>query len=105
MIAITSYASSGRRECLKIIITVAFIVCGDGIVEGAETCDDHNMIGGDGCSEHCQIEAPQPSLYSYEHLVVEVKPMRQICRMEPISGHVGYEDTPYHMQRIPPDIP
>ena len=28
-------------------------VCGDGIVSGAETCDDGNLENGDDCTEHC----------------------------------------------------
>lgn len=31
--------------------------CGDGIRAGAETCDDANAAGGDGCSSTCTIEA------------------------------------------------
>jgi len=31
-------------------------VCGDGIVEATEQCDDGNLIDGDGCSSACQIE-------------------------------------------------
>ncbi len=31
-------------------------VCGDGILKGSETCDDHNAIAGDGCSATCQVE-------------------------------------------------
>lgn len=30
--------------------------CGDGRVEGAETCDDGNTAAGDGCDETCRIE-------------------------------------------------
>lgn len=32
-------------------------VCGDGAIEGAETCDDGNASGGDGCSASCAVEA------------------------------------------------
>ena len=32
-------------------------VCGDGIIEGAETCDDNNTASGDGCSDICQEES------------------------------------------------
>ena len=28
-------------------------VCGDGVVEGSETCDDGNTLDGDGCSSSC----------------------------------------------------
>ena len=30
--------------------------CGDGLVDGAETCDDGGTTGGDGCSATCQAE-------------------------------------------------
>ncbi|WP_437736461.1 CotH kinase family protein [Sorangium sp. So ce1335] len=32
------------------------IACGDGDVEGLETCDDGNTTGGDGCSARCRVE-------------------------------------------------
>ena len=31
-------------------------VCGDGIVEGAESCDDGDLLPGDGCSATCTVE-------------------------------------------------
>ena len=31
-------------------------VCGDGITEGNEECDDGNNDAGDGCSPDCQVE-------------------------------------------------
>ncbi|HIF93304.1 MAG TPA: DUF4215 domain-containing protein, partial [Myxococcales bacterium] len=31
-------------------------VCGDGITEAPETCDDSNVLAGDGCYSSCQIE-------------------------------------------------
>lgn len=31
-------------------------VCGNGIVEIGESCDDGNRNGEDGCSENCQVE-------------------------------------------------
>ena len=30
--------------------------CGNGMLDPGEACDDHNAIGGDGCSRICQIE-------------------------------------------------
>jgi cysteine-rich repeat protein len=44
-------------------------VCGDGFVEGAETCDDGNVNAGDGCSAACAVElgytcAGEPSMCS-----------------------------------------
>ena len=31
-------------------------LCGDGIVDDGETCDDGNTVGGDGCSAACETE-------------------------------------------------
>lgn len=31
-------------------------VCGDGVTNGDETCDDGNVTAGDGCSSTCQVE-------------------------------------------------
>ena len=33
-------------------------VCGDGVIEGDEACDDGNRDLGDGCSAACEIEVP-----------------------------------------------
>ncbi len=33
-------------------------VCGNGVVEGAETCDDGNNADNDGCSAACRVEPP-----------------------------------------------
>ena len=34
----------------------AATVCGNGLVEGSEKCDDGNILSGDGCSATCQLE-------------------------------------------------
>lgn len=40
-----------------VIVACAPSVCGDGIITtGCETCDDANVLSGDGCSENCTIE-------------------------------------------------
>ncbi len=36
--------------------TTRVVVCGDGAVEGAEECDDGNILPNDGCSAACEIE-------------------------------------------------
>jgi cysteine-rich repeat protein len=45
-------------------------VCGDGMREGGEECDDGNSASGDGCSSTCQIEsvvaAPPGAASAYE---------------------------------------
>lgn len=38
-------------------VHAAEAVCGDGIVESPEACDDGNLRSGDGCSSACTIEA------------------------------------------------
>ena len=35
-------------------------VCGNGILEPGEQCDDGNLVNGDGCSSTCTIETPPP---------------------------------------------
>ena len=37
-------------------------VCGNGLMEEGETCDDGNTVDGDGCDSNCQFEVNQPSL-------------------------------------------
>lgn len=43
------YKKDEKGHCLS--------VCGDGHKTQEEGCDDGNLIGGDGCSEVCQVEA------------------------------------------------
>jgi cysteine-rich repeat protein len=38
-------------------ITATPSMCGNGIVDGTEHCDDHNTAAGDGCSPGCYVEA------------------------------------------------
>jgi cysteine-rich repeat protein len=35
-------------------------ICGNGIKEHSEACDDHNTISGDGCDDHCRAELYPP---------------------------------------------
>jgi hypothetical protein len=37
-------------------------VCGDGVAEGGEECDDGGTMNGDGCSATCQLESVNPAL-------------------------------------------
>jgi cysteine-rich repeat protein len=39
-------------------LTTGLIICGDGVMEGAEECDDGNLMNGDGCDATCEIEVP-----------------------------------------------
>lgn len=37
--------------------SVAYELCGDGLIVGSETCDDSNTDDGDGCSSTCSLES------------------------------------------------
>jgi cysteine-rich repeat protein len=39
---------------------IAPVLCGDGIIQPPEECDDGNTISGDGCSSFCRLEGPAP---------------------------------------------
>jgi len=41
-----------------VTIQVSGGVCGDGLIDSGEECDDKNTISGDGCSSNCKIEKP-----------------------------------------------
>jgi cysteine-rich repeat protein len=41
-------------------------VCGDGLIEGTETCDDGNIAAGDGCSARCAAEPGAPCTVTFE---------------------------------------
>ena len=47
--------AEARSSTFDIMFTVN-AVCGDGIVEGTETCDDTGTTAGDGCSDTCTEE-------------------------------------------------
>ena len=42
--------------CLASCLCGEEAVCGNGVVENGETCDDGNTIPGDDCDENCQLE-------------------------------------------------
>ncbi|MBD3249068.1 DUF4215 domain-containing protein [Candidatus Woesearchaeota archaeon] len=50
------FAGSGAVDDIKICADPEEPVCGDGIVEGSEECDDNNNQDGDGCSSECIVE-------------------------------------------------
>ena len=47
---------SQHTGCYDCNLTIIPPVCGNGILEGTEQCDDGNLINGDGCSSKCMIE-------------------------------------------------
>ena len=34
------------------------VVCGNGIIENGEECDDGNILNNDGCTAACKVESP-----------------------------------------------
>jgi len=48
------------------VVSATFMaVCGNGVLEGGEQCDDGNTANGDGCSASCQLEGPIASPISH----------------------------------------
>jgi len=55
-------------------------LCGNGIVEHGEACDDGNLVNGDGCSSDCQIEL----VYSYRFAPADLN----FGLGQAVSGHI-----------------
>ena len=54
----SSLTTSGFTDSTLVPVIVSLCFgCGDGFQEGAEACDDGNLVNGDGCSDHCTVEA------------------------------------------------
>ena len=47
----------GPRNNAGVLGTPPMSTCGNGVVEGLEQCDDHNLVSGDGCSSTCLVDA------------------------------------------------
>ena len=50
-------ATAGKSGPFELTLSIAPSVCGNGVVEGGETCDDGATDDGDGCSGTCKLEA------------------------------------------------
>ncbi|NIS37378.1 MAG: DUF4215 domain-containing protein, partial [Actinobacteria bacterium] len=56
-VAYDLYGSSGTETTdFTLDVTCTPIVCGDGVINGDEACDDGGTATGDGCSDTCTIE-------------------------------------------------
>ena len=49
------FHKNSSQKALKNLNTAS--ICGDGVVEFPESCDDGNMVNGDGCSNMCTVES------------------------------------------------
>ncbi len=52
MLTALSFASCGNEDSSSSTKST----CGNGVIEGRETCDDGNKVAGDGCSSSCRTE-------------------------------------------------
>lgn len=55
-IRVASFGATAAGGAFNVNIICA--VCGNGVLEGAEQCDDGNVLAGDGCSATCTLEPP-----------------------------------------------
>ncbi|MEM9862204.1 MAG: DUF4215 domain-containing protein [Myxococcota bacterium] len=51
------FGTAGGTAEYTLTVSCEEVTCGDGTIEGPETCEDGNTDNGDGCSEFCVIEA------------------------------------------------
>jgi cysteine-rich repeat protein len=51
------FATPAPRNNAGTLGQIPSATCGNGVIEGLEQCDDHNVSSGDGCSSTCKIEA------------------------------------------------
>jgi len=66
---VSSLLSTGLRTIIRGMVAVPEPPCGNGLIDGTETCDDGDITPGDGCDATCQIETGwictgQPSVCS-----------------------------------------
>lgn len=50
-------ATAGAAGPFELTLAISPSVCGNGVVEGGESCDDGAKAGGDGCDATCALEA------------------------------------------------
>ena len=67
-------------------------ICGNGVKEDGETCDDHNLVGGDGCSSTCQKELCGNGVLDVgeecdDHNLVAGDGCSSTCKCEPVCGN------------------
>ena len=54
-VRVRHFSSGSTIPSYKLQVTYNAL-CGDGVMQGSETCDDGNLIAGDGCSVNCRAE-------------------------------------------------
>ncbi|MDP3966277.1 MAG: DUF2341 domain-containing protein [archaeon] len=77
-----------------IVISGTSSVCGNGIIESGEVCDDSNLVGGDGCSAICQVEvgwncSGQPSACTPQNWFSPAWNFRTKLTISPVSSNLN----------------
>ncbi len=54
-VKIIDFGSNNAIDAYKLQVSFNAL-CGDGLVQGTETCDDGNLVAGDGCAVNCRVE-------------------------------------------------
>lgn len=52
-----SAANANKEGVYTLDVTTTPAVCGNGVIDGNETCDDGARVNGDGCNANCLLEA------------------------------------------------
>jgi cysteine-rich repeat protein len=58
--SVSGLLKAGARIDLNLQLSVSPAICGNGILESGEQCDDGNRVSGDGCSSSCKLETVTP---------------------------------------------
>lgn len=53
---------AGKSGSFKLDVEIGATICGDGVAQYPEQCDDGNVAAGDGCSASCQLEGGDPGV-------------------------------------------
>ena len=87
---IYTLACQDSSKQATLIVNPPAILCGNGVVQSPETCDDGNTLSGDGCSSTCQIEPPLTLSSSCNGIVIPNRILtNQPILVTPTFGNTG----------------
>lgn len=73
-------ATFGTQPAYIVDIALKPPVCGNGVTQGLEQCDDGNMAAGDGCAPDCKIEG---------NFINEMEPNQPLANANSVNGVDG----------------